>query len=427
MQFAPLQRVACSCLLIFCLAGCTTPFARSTPASVTSKPDHSAAEQSTDTSAAQGNPLTATSSGDATFEDRLHLRDAHLQMLDTSKGFAWGYVGHTFKLYKTTDGCVTWQNIAPPAIPSYDVSSLGPGNIGYTDAYFIGTANGYLGALAFMQADGVHVLTSTETDDSHDSHLWHKVVVPSPGDATHIGQICFTTPKYGWMLLLGDGASGAAPKYLYRTTNGGMTWQEVNSSTAALPHNGVDVDMTFSQDGVHGILTTVDPLTHSPIVEETSDGGRHWQTVLDSLTGIHLTDSVTDVTPFTPTLENGMEHAEFFVESPDGDKLLMIAKEMKGGLISHTLSVSNVQALTWSESAATVVSRKDDRDIVMHSDDDGQDWRTVGSIPDSLADDTTTVQDFQMFGQVGWLLLQNDTLTPTLLKTTDGGAHWTTV
>ncbi|GMA62479.1 hypothetical protein NZD89_22170 [Alicyclobacillus fastidiosus] len=418
MRFARLSGLTVACLAMLSLTGCASPLARSTPASVTSATRGDGSDASSGSDSSHSTPLTTETSSNA-FDDQLHLRQAHLQMIDTTTGYAWGYAAGTFKLYATSDGARTWRALTLPALPKYTVTSMGVSGYGYVQASFADASTGFL---TWLTPSGVHVLRTTDGGLS-----WTQSDIAAPADASQIGQMFFSTNKLGWMLLLGDGATGAASKYLYRTSNGGTSWQEVNSSASALPHNGVNLDVSFSSDGSHGVFAADDPLSKTPEFEQTSDGGKSWSTVVTDPVPEDPSHPVEDVTPLPPVVDGDAESADFVLSSSAGDELLMVTSDLQGHAISRTLSVGQVLALAWNESNATLLEIENGNETLLQTTDGGLDWTTIGTLPDSLTGGDTDVQDFQMFGQTGWVLLQDDALKPILLKTTDNGAHWVAI
>ncbi|MFB5190215.1 WD40/YVTN/BNR-like repeat-containing protein [Alicyclobacillus fastidiosus] len=415
MRFVRLSGLTLTCLAVLGLTGCASPLARSTPTSVTSATSGDGSDTSSGSDSSHSNPLTTATSSNA-FDDQLHLRQAHIQMIDSETGYAWGYAAGTFKLYATDNGARSWGALTLPALPKYTVTSMGVSGAGYVQACFTDASTGFL---TWLTPSGVHVLRTTDGGLS-----WIAGDIAAPGDASQIGQVFFATNKVGWMLLLGDGATGAASKYLYRTSDGGVSWKEVNSSANALPHNGVNLELAFSSDGLHGVFSADDPLSKTPVFEQTSDGGKSWRVVVTGPVPSDPSHPVEDVTPLPSVVDSAAERADFVLSSSAGNKLLLVDSDLQGHAISRTLTVGQIQAMTWNQSTANLLEVQSGKMTLLQSQDGGQDWTTIGTLPDSLTGGDTDVQDFQMLGQTGWVLLQDDALKPILLKTTDNGAHW---
>lgn len=208
-------------------------------------------------------------------------------------------------VWRTTDGGQTWQAGAP--LDLTDVELYLP-----SDLHFVDANTGWLMAHvgAGMSHDYVNVYRTTDGGQT-----WTKLVDPY---TDNLQQSCaktgliFTDTNNGW--VTGDcyGVQPGAP-YLYRTTDGGQSWEAVelpapasapelfNTETLAC---GVQAPVYF--DARTGLLPVecLDLNANRPkaFLYRTADGGRTWTaepiegdyqsaTFLDATTGWVLTNS----------------------------------------------------------------------------------------------------------------------------------------
>jgi RNA polymerase sigma factor (sigma-70 family) len=93
-----------------------------------------------------------------------------------------------------------------------------------------------------------------------------KVVVPYVPPSAYFSALDFVSPEVGW--IAESKASVAGPTVLYRTTDGGRTWQQ------QLTWDGPGPDQVrFSTDGTEGLVVGLGGV---PIFR-TADAGAHWQ------------------------------------------------------------------------------------------------------------------------------------------------------
>jgi len=182
-----------------------------------------------------------------------------LQFFDTHNG----YIRQDDKIFKTSDGGSTWTDITPPT----NNSPYGEYGYGIGTPYFcflnpdIGWATGNL--------SGIAVVYYTDDEGKNWTKLWS-----IKGDQNNFLSgscfwITFCNASDGWILLSGeDLVSGS----LYRTTDGGMSFQKVNdfiSDGRPLPMKLYFTDKSTGWiPTVHGAGWTVNGLMH------TTDGGK---------------------------------------------------------------------------------------------------------------------------------------------------------
>jgi photosystem II stability/assembly factor-like uncharacterized protein len=121
----------------------------------------------------------------------------HIQFLDTLYGYAHGYYAGNHKMYKTTNGGVSWD-------------SMFVGQGAYGDISFISRDTGWIGG--FDQASNTMIWKTTNGGQNF------QLQYTAPGPA--IGDIFFTRQSYGGNYYGWFTGSGL----MARTTNSGVNW-----------------------------------------------------------------------------------------------------------------------------------------------------------------------------------------------------------
>ncbi len=129
-----------------------------------------------------------------------------------------------------------------------------------------------------------------------------------------LGQPSFLDPQHGWMMCIGDPAAGFESKRLFKTQDGGLTWQMVADSAGTVPGTNLE---SF---GYAGDLHFIDA-QHAWMqvgrvgISITEDGGRTWASspsiVLDS-------SQVMAIAPVTPEHGFAIVNGSILIETTDG-------------------------------------------------------------------------------------------------------------
>lgn len=169
-----------------------------------------------------------------------------LHMIDATMG--WAIVGNA--VLRTTDGGGSWLDVTPPGHAFGEASAT----------EFL-TAS--LAWIALPQADQA---TTTVFRTSDSGKHWQEATVQAP----FVKQISFIDAHQGWLLSGEENAADAPAESVevWRTTNGGQTWQNVSTALPAdtappgqLPYGGQKAGISFldaSTGWVTGTVTTND-------------------------------------------------------------------------------------------------------------------------------------------------------------------------
>jgi photosystem II stability/assembly factor-like uncharacterized protein len=91
--------------------------------------------------------------------------------------------------------------------------------------------------------------------------------------------LSFADPENGWALVSGGVAAGSQAVRLYRTDDGGKTWQEIAHAgpgpEGTIPFGGGKTGLYF-KDETTGWLTVAQPVAGQISLYRSTDGGKHW-------------------------------------------------------------------------------------------------------------------------------------------------------
>jgi photosystem II stability/assembly factor-like uncharacterized protein len=175
-----------------------------------------------------------------------------------------------YALYHTTDGGTTWDSGAVP--------------FAYANLQFLDSNNGF--ALAALGAGaGSEAVALYQTSDAGTN--WTRVFINDPTEPGANDSLPLGGQKYGFTFLDSSRGwvGGSVPVdnyiYLYRTTDGGITWSEVG---LALPTSNESVQTGTSGpqffSATDGILIVNLVMSSAPglatVIYRTSDGGETW-------------------------------------------------------------------------------------------------------------------------------------------------------
>ena len=228
--------------------------------------------------------------------------------------------------------------------------------------------------------------------------------------------ISFINDHEGWLLAPGVPATQCeeAPAGLWHTSDGALTWQQLNVSSINKSQckNGI-----WFVDTQHGFITAADP-NHQPTIYRTSDGGNSW------------TPAVLPDPPDLKSSAGGFELAAVWIKAFGPTLYLEASDHQTDPATSHQYLFTSADGAAWAwkekvpPRAPVMVTET--RFLLltgpgapMESTNGGQQWHpyTTDLILDSLEFGGTTVlfADSQIGYETGGGALQ---------RTSDGGAHW---
>lgn len=241
---------------------------------------------------------------------------------------------------------------------------------------------------------------------------WEERAVPG-----NFRRMSFVDGSDGWLLAPGSAATQCEEQLaeVWHTTDGARTWQDLGS----IPSKGQCKDGVWFTDPNHGFVTASDP-NHRPTVYATADGGKHWvgSTVPDN--PIFVTSPggfslhVNWIKAFGQTLymqasgsqdDQSWHDRDFIYTSRDGGATWTWKQKLAGDVVMVTES-------RWLTLIAPGQS--------LESVNGGQQFHVYDSdfSPDSAGTSQIVFADANTGYAEGGSLLQ---------KTVDGGAHWARV
>jgi photosystem II stability/assembly factor-like uncharacterized protein len=181
---------------------------------------------------------------------------------------AFGWALEASAILRTTRGGTLWVDVTPqPEVVISQDSRI----------FALGARTAWVTATR----DRTHVPTLERTTDG--GHTWRASRLPLPADAVGIRQITFVDARHGWLLVsLGAGA-GSEGVQILRTTDGGANWTTVSRTAGVLPAagslplSGIKTGLAF-RDAATGWATAIVPgPVDSSWLYRTRDGGHTWQ------------------------------------------------------------------------------------------------------------------------------------------------------
>lgn len=165
---------------------------------------------------------------------------------------------NSLQVDRTADGGSTWQSVSLPA-------SLFPSGWNSAEVSFIDGSDGWVLVQPYARSGQPErsVVLSSADGGAH----WTIADRDAP-----VIDAAFSSTAVGWGLGAGGGS-------LYRTANGGVSWQPVplpRSSAGGTSKPGTWISLTLPVfAGQDGVLLAV-PAAGSAVTERTTDGGRTW-------------------------------------------------------------------------------------------------------------------------------------------------------
>ncbi len=323
-----------------------------------------------------------------------------IHMLDENSG--WG-ISET-QVLRTIDGGVTWYDIGPK-----EASQLGYA----ATSVFLDAQHGWV-----LVADQQDMLKGTLYRTSNGGAAWDSIAVPFGG-----GDLEFLDAKNGWMMAsLGAGA-GSMAIAVYRTTDGGSTWTQDYINDPTQPNAGDSLPLGGLKNGLSATnmqTAWIGGVTYTPGVVylyRTNDGGTSWQQVpvkvpdgyeqaeLGALAP-RFASSAGAFLPVTVSSQNGVMLAIYV--SHDGGNTWAGTPTMipQGGQSDF---VNGKDGFVWNGTAFYVTH------------DGAQTWATV--TPDVKFTDNFGGMDFVSAAK-GWVITNDASGAHALYVSADGGATW---
>jgi photosystem II stability/assembly factor-like uncharacterized protein len=175
----------------------------------------------------------------------------------------FGWLATSDGLLKTEDGGSTWHNIGKPQGKAATRVQFVDEKHGWIDVYHdwldieVGNPDYYY-------------LRTTDGGEN-----WTNIKIPDPDKFTRLSYF-FISPSQGWLITGGLPGAGQQLKKLYKTLDGGNSWDEI-SNTSIIPHESDGLPSSGYVSDLYFLNEKYGWLTESRgQLFVTTDGGKDW-------------------------------------------------------------------------------------------------------------------------------------------------------
>ena len=332
-------------------------------------------------------------------------------MISASTGWAAG--SGTNRILRTADGGSHWDDAGPRGAQ--------PGN---WTTFFLDANNAWVASSLQPGSDtpdfSVHVYRTSDGGKN-----WNNAGVVAAGQGWP-SSMSFVDASHGWLFMNLGGAAGSQGVAFYGTADGGRTWTKLSEadtsgSSGHLPlscSKGAPVFLNPSTGWLPGSCSA----GGGPFFYVTRDGGRTWHNValgspagwgstcMCEVTSLRFSDARNGVFVLTSYGSAGVPESAVYSTTDGGGS-------WRPG---PSLPAQAYDVFFIDKSHGWTINPKANNSLLSTSDG-GQHWSTVGPIPS-----TQGVTGLQFVTtEIGWAS-GSEPAGNTLIKTTDGGQTWTT-
>ncbi len=329
-----------------------------------------------------------------------------LWMSDATTGWARTT---THRILHTTDGGKGWQDVTPP-YPAGSTVQLPP--------VFTSLSGSVAWVAVFekQQPDGTIPNVLFRTSDG--GHTWQEAMLPRSG--LGVSQVQFVNAQDGWVLAgFGGVAAGSQAVDLFRSTDGGRTWSTVARAPGSLPLGGDKSGMGWASATTGWVTGCVCAAENTVLLPRTQDGGVSWRS--QSLPLPSLQAVITTQPPVFFSAAEGLLPVTFF---NGGSTILAVYATHDGGATWSHSTLLSAAGSVWDFLTAQqgwVVGANGT--TLDETSDGGQHWLLINP---SANFRNISQLDF-VSAQEGWAISMATPAAPLLLKTMDGGQTWVQV
>ena len=334
-----------------------------------------------------------------------------MHMISATTGWAAG--SGTNRVLRTTDGGSHWDDVTPSAAKA-----------GTWITYFLDANSAWL-ASSLQPGSGSPDFSVAIYRTTDGGRSWQRIGQEA-ADQGWPASMDFVDRTHGWLFMRLGGAAGSDGVALYGTVDGGSTWGKLSETDTSgnpghLPLScgkGAPVFLNSATGWLPGACNA----GGGPFSYVTHDGGRSWNDAAIALPAgysgncicavgsLRFSDSRGGVFLLTDNSSGGLPQTVIYATSDGG-----ASWQPGSSLPLQTYEVYFIdRARGWTINGKA-------NNSVLYTSDGGHHWSTVGSIPSSQG-----VLDLQFVNEtVGWAMGSEPTGN-TMIKTSDGGRTWTT-
>jgi len=316
-------------------------------------------------------------------------------------------------IIRTTDGGVHWKNVTP----SYPVTA---GRQQVAADFF----TFFIAWVAVSQTDAGGTTTVFVFRTTNGGQTWQDTTIQQ---TSPIYQITFVDSRHGWMLSKQVDLASAEAVAILRTSDGGKTWTVVSSALPAstdtpppgqLPFGGDKAGIGFL-DALTGWVTGSFPLNGYVFLYLTHDGGATWNRQTFPFSPDKASTHISTRPPTFFTATEGILPVSFVAETAS----------------SLEFYVTHDGGATWQSTTAIAASATSadfidmehglasDGTLLYVTSDGGHQWAKLAPGGDFQH---VTRLDF-VSSSIAWAIGVRGSHVPSLLKTMDGGKTWTVI
>jgi photosystem II stability/assembly factor-like uncharacterized protein len=317
------------------------------------------------------------------------------------------------RIVQTTDGGVHWKDVSP-----HYPSARGQQKV---VADFLKFSNAWVAA-SDTAADGSTTVVVFRTSDG--GRTWQDTTIQQ---ISPIFQITFVDAQHGWMFSKQRDLAPAETVAILRTTDGGKTWAMVSAAYAAstegpprgqLPFGGSKTGLGFL-DASTGWATGSSPVNGYLLLYTTHDGGSKWYPQTLQLSPEEASSHLSISPPLFFNSTDGLLPVTF--DTGNGSSIDFYATHDGGRTWNGTTPVDALAGI-WDFIDMKHGWASDGTHLYMTSNG-GKTWTKLS--PSANFKNLSRL-DF-VSPNIGWAIGSTANNSPSLLKTMDGGQTWTVI
>ncbi|MDQ7093266.1 hypothetical protein REC12_06660 [Desulfosporosinus sp. PR] len=323
---------------------------------------------------------------------------------------------------RTTDGGFLWQAVTP---------SVDKGEAFGLIEDFIDANQAWV-AISARHEEKVQILVFHTTDGGQ---TWHKTELPQGGKDRGVfywGTITFTDSRQGWLMAVYSQHN--CPAELFKTIDGGITWTRIAGVYDLAKNDGLPFGgkISFPDPKIGWLVGRIDPSIQ--LLYRTQDGGLTWQRQKLKLpVGYESGELSVGDSPVFFSANEGLLSAIYVPKNGQGNSVTILYATKDGGQTWQSRTPLQFQGIVdfadachgWNWQWNTSASKE-----LYHTSDGGKTW--LGIEPDRnlkhFLDQGLDVTQLDFINdKTGWALLISNDGQSVLLRTTDGGDSWSIV
>ena len=324
----------------------------------------------------------------------------------------WAAGSGTNRILRTTDGGTHWVDVAPQAARA-----------GTWITFFLDGSNAWL-ASSLQPGSGSSDFSVAIYRTADGGRTWQQTG-QAAADQGWPASMDFVDRTHGWLFMRLGGAAGSEGIALYETANGGTTWTKASEADPSgnpghLPLSCSKVAPVFL-NSTTGWIPGACNAGGGPFFYITHDAGQTWNDAGLSLPAGYSGSCMCQISSLRfSDSRNGVFVLDIY--GADGQPHNFLYATHDAGTSWNPGPALPANSYTADFINASVGWTLDAKaNTMLSTSDGGQHWSTLGTVPS-----TQGVMDFQFVSAtVGWAMGSEPTGN-TLIKTTDGGQTWTT-